>query len=436
MEKKRKNNKIDDDVDETFFFKKRQRNEEYETKQSNLFEFVTNLFECKPKLSVENLINDFEIYKENERDFLETVSSDVLSQSVSLSSDITQSESSSHDLPKIIFTSSDFLEPEIPFPSTIIINITTHGKILCEEIGKQEHEPNVYEHFYTPITTTIPDEIEVIKFTLSMEGLPTFSLGPETNYYLSIINHYIDDLLKPDSSYDDFKILIDSFKIIANNLEEIAQTDIENEEKETGEIDYRGREFLTHYTKGYNIFKLESGDEIANKIFCRNSKNHNDFAITELTKKINTSKLRKYSICGAEYNNLPELPDLLSRTNSSIQGESKQIISLENIINYYKKFGVKKLIIFDFTCSIFSFNEDNNNYGLNEGEIKFVSELMCDDFICRTTKFNKLPYGGKNKNKNKSRKNKNKSRKINYKNKSRKINYKNKSRKIKNKNKL
>jgi len=391
-----------DNIDKIKFLKKRQRNEEkYETKQTNLFEFVTNLFKCKPKLLVEELIDDFEIYKENKKNFLETLPSDVLSQSVSSSSDITQPELLSYDLPKIIFTSSDFLEPEKSFPLTMIINITTHGEILCEEIGKREHEPDVYEHFYAPITTTIPDEIEVIKFTLSMEGLPTFSTGPETNYYLSIINHYINDLLKPDSSYDDFKILIDGFKMITNNLEEIARTDIENEEKETGETDYRGREFLTHYTKGYNIFKLESGNEIANKIFFRDydSKNHNDFAITELTEKIDTTELKKYSICGAKYNNLPELPDLLSRINSAIQVEGKQIISLENIINYYKKFGVKRLIIFDFSCSIFSFNEGDNNYGLNEGQIQFVREFMCDDFICKTTKFNKLPYGGKNKSK-------------------------------------
>jgi hypothetical protein len=424
--KKRMINEIDDDINNDIkSLKKKQRNEEeYETKKSNLFSFVTELFKCNPKPSLEELTNDFEIYKQNERDFLEILSPDILSQAVSSSPDITQTELPPDNLSKIILTSSDFLEPDIPFPSTMIINITTHGEILCEQIGTREHEPNLYENFYSPITITIPDEIEVIKFTLSMEGSITYSFGPETNYYLSIINHYIDDLLKPNSTYEDFKLLIDSFKLIANKLEEIAKNEIIKEEKTYGEIDYRGREFLINYMKGYNVFKLNSGDEVANKIFFRDydSKNHNDFAISELTEKIDTKELRKCSICETEYNYLPDLPDLLSNINSSIQVEGKQIISLENIIDYYKKCGVKKLIIFDFSCSIFSFNEGDDNYGLNEGQIQFVREYMCDEFICRTKNVNKLPYGGKNKSKKiyklkkcnsstKLKKNKNKSRK-------------------------
>lgn len=205
--------------------------------------------------------------------------------------------------------------------------------------------------------------------------------------------------------------LIDGFKIITSRLEEIAKLDIEKEERETGEIDERGREFLSNYLKGYNVFELEPGDEISNKIFFRrnNEINHNDFVISELTEKIDITELKKYNICNSEYNLIPELPDLFSRIDQPIGEESdKIIISLENIISYYKKFGVKKLIIFDFSCSIFSYDEDNNNYGLNEDEIKFVRELMKDELYYK--KFNRLPYGGKYK----SRKNKlikNKSRK-------------------------
>jgi hypothetical protein len=84
--------------------------------------------------------------------------------------------------------------------------------------------------------------------------------------------------------------------------------------------------------------------------------------------------------------------------------EKIQAISLKNMVKYYQKHGLKILIIFDLTCSVFKYVNDDGNYEiLNEEYHDSVR-----DYIRNVDgKGNQLPYGGKNKSrKNKSRKNK------------------------------
>jgi len=227
------------------------------------------------------------------------------------------------------------------------------------------------------------------------------------------------------------------------------------------------RDFLIYQKYGYKLFKLTGGQQMVNKIFLRkvNEKEMNDYSIIELPEKKSSidrhhyksnppmrigslhfgnlpqTKKQRYGINESRncfnitYDELEELPDLLTRLDPKPHlpknlsdeeidllpdddaikyadeweeyvnyDEKYQAISLKDMVKYYQKHGLKILIIFDFTCSVFKYVSDDGYYEiLNEEYHDSVR-----DYIRNTDgKGNQLPYGGKKKlRKNKSRKNK------------------------------
>jgi hypothetical protein len=351
-------------------------------KERALSDFIRTLFRCnvEDKPTFEDIVDDFNIYKENESDLLSTLSSDVLLD----------------ELPPSTISPITSITPTST--STMILNISTHGGILCRKEGK----------IFVPIKTTIPDGIEVVKFTISTEGVVGFASSNETNFYISIINYYMDNLLTDDFDDVDLEILVDGFMLITEILKQDAMHLIKNNKMNR----YDGMQFINHYDKGYNVFKLRAGDEIANKIFLRKyeEKDGNDFAITELPEKINMPDTILSVLSGsALYASCPQikiLPDVLSRIDPSTDPNSHQLITIEQLMKYYKNAGISRLIIFDFTCSVFFHERDDG-----------VKECVENTKIANLRKrmnaipSGRLPYGGKNK-KNKTIKHKKKRNKM------------------------
>ena len=402
-----------------------------------------------------------------------------------------------------------------PNINTQIINITTHGSIICTK-------PHDTEHIYIPHIITIPEGMTVYKFTMSAEGTVSVASFLDTKYYISIINNYVNELLSiestPDESiikkiftdiirqieklrYDNyrnsFKTLVNEYRTYANNIEvhkfaENNSIDIDTllkpeEDKDTICL---YKDFVQHYKKGYNLFKLTGGDKITNKIFSRKikEKNKNNFSITEINWKLPPLSTEKYGYVkpqlgiskntpyttrvqlpgttdiiteSLQYDKLNKLPDLLDiiepidksklfknippiytpeimdgmsdealneyvlqieeYEESEIYKEYNQLITLENIMSYYAIKGIKTLIIFDFACSVFMYEEDGDLHQIPEIYNDLLRECMHELNECKSipiaSSYEGVAYGGKNKNKsrkNKSRKNKsrkNKSRK-------------------------
>jgi hypothetical protein len=347
-------------------------------KERSLFDFIRFLFRCNEedeyKQTYEDIVDNFNIYKENEIDLFDTLSSDILL----------------NELPET--------EPELPDsgvsprPSTMIVNISTHGGIVCKRDGT----------IYVPIKTTVPDGMELIKFTLATEGVEGYTTPDETNFYISVINHYMDNLLTNTFDDVDLEILVKGFKFLQDTLKKDIMESIKL--KDVSRSD--GMKFIRHYEKGYNVFKLRSGDEIANKIFTRkySEKDGNEFAITEVPEKIKIPDAILSVLSGSSiysnsiYDSCPQfeiLPDVLSRIDPSTDKNSHQSITLEQLMNYYKNAGINRLIVFDFTCSVFLNKlDDGSTHHIEPTKIANLRKRM------NTIPTGRLPYGGKTKKKN------------------------------------
>jgi hypothetical protein len=141
--------------------------------------------------------------------------------------------------------------------------------------------------------------------------------------------------------------------------------------------------------KGYTYHSINSGSEIVNKLYSRDitDKQDNDFSILEIAEPIRPTDYRK------------PLPDILSLPEIVENTPDKQALRLSQLIERYANKGVARLIIFDFSCSIFFDNTYGNphDYLSEDQSARYIRRYMCKE---------KVAYGGnrnkyKNKNKNK-----------------------------------
>jgi hypothetical protein len=134
--------------------------------------------------------------------------------------------------------------------------------------------------------------------------------------------------------------------------------------------------FLNTATKGFNTFHNTGGDKIINKIYSRRlyepgPSDHNDMKI---------SVMDEYYVKNYKKNDYPIFPDLLDTIG--IKNDYYKYTTTEDILKYYYKIGIKRVIIFDFTCSVY-FDIFKNTFINDLNEIR--------------GKKNDMTYGGKNK---------------------------------------
>ncbi len=290
------------------------------------------------------------------------------------------------NIPSAIFRET----PEINRPNinnsnvhkSIILAITSHGLIPCV----LEKLPYNYtgEHIYTPEIIEVPENIEIHKFTISSPGTIAWSSDYMVKYYLSIIYTFSNTLLN-NKHMPDYIIeaILDSFKRAIPRLNLINNYNSQNE-------DHYSYKHYSH--KGYKYYSLKHGDKIINKWFLRDEteKNGNDFSILEINKPMNAST--------ASYDVLPDLFDKMYTSKP----DKFYTLSMNNIIDYYRNIGITRIIMFDFTCSVFSKSsaseiESNTLIYLTPEQTRNIRRN-----ICKTN----IPYGGyrmHNKNKKRTR---------------------------------
>lgn len=248
-------------------------------------------------------------------------------------------------------------------PSQLAIAMTTHGEILCV--------PNQTNNDLEPITTVVPDGMKLIKFSIMMPGQSNFSLSYETAMYLKGINKYVQQLLNADENYTGSKKILDQINDMLRAVYDVSSSTRYKSLKKydrkysrlygninhTEEIDML-RTYITSSDRGFNYFVIGPGEEIINKLYTRSSKEDaddkkdgNDFSIVEIMPDGITYNVNE-SVELEDTNEEILYPDLLTKigTNS---------IYLSQILQYYSKAGVKKLVIFDLTCSDFCLADDN-----------------------------------------------------------------------------
>ena len=391
-------------------------------------------------------------------------------------------------------------------PMTLVISC--HGAIPCTKIEGMEYN-------YIPNMTVVPDGMTVFKFTISTEGVINMASHLESKYYLSVIYQHINELNDLQTRQESFEEVIrkieeinyemnrNTKKQVFSNYNEILQNPIRKKYgidiKPEDEDAHLKVDYIKYSHEGYNLFKLEEGDRIVNKVFLRKvkEKKKNNYSITELQeglitepiidtisynrvrnkpktigvpkewqhdrpgfipiKNKSTQKIEYKKFMFDEFREFPDLiniiepihppvdiddklKEMLNDPNFEIDDtmyndedkkkleeyvesviiyeyyeEKEQLITLDDMMKYYKHQGINTLIIFDFSCSTFVEQDNDRLVDMDKRQVEFIREYMYQSRRCAGKEYPRLAYGGKNKsrkNKNKSRKNKNnKSRK-------------------------
>lgn len=288
-----------------------------------------------------------------------------------------EEEATDIDEPIKTTTFDDNLEGHISSFKPLVLMIMTHGHIPCDDNDKYR-------------TTTIPDGMELIKISISEAGLINcYDSNKSVDKYLIDVNEILPQLL--NINYDErTERAINTYLNLWRESHSyvyipMIQEDLNKRKthKIKREIDISGLKYVEGYERGFKIHKLVSGDVVANKVYTREfkEKRKNNFSIIEMDRQINRLSYMQ---------EIPEMPDLLSEIfYDETEPNDIHVINLEDILEHYKKLGITRLILFDFSCSTYVYTR--------RGRPK-----MTEDDYERIRKLNKdVPNGGNKKLNNK-----------------------------------
>jgi len=213
------------------------------------------------------------------------------------------------------------------FPSTIILAITTHGKIHLKDD-------------YNPQSFIVPEGMKIIRSLMSSIGECNILNERDVNKQINIIKKNMKKLLKPKDQLDTVvsvtgkirKIDLDNLHYKETKVKELGKIKIDDmdfDEYETKQI-YEG--FIHNFDKSHIINIKYSGDRIFDKSYNRLEEEapDNDWVIKVL--------------------NMPDQPDLLTYL-LKLKNDETSTITFEDIILFLKSKMVETLIVFDFSCS-------------------------------------------------------------------------------------
>ncbi len=275
---------------------------------------------------------------------------------------------------------------------TDILFISTHGLINCAEIEPGiENEPNLIE---------IPEGMEVVKITLGLEGCANLMGEEQYRFALMVLDEEKDKLLSNDDTIVERAVhdATESIKYFQNytakkNLnivnKEIKESKNPKKIKET----YKYLLGFIHGIKSsVKKFILQEGDLIMNKTYIRdrhdieNKCGEYDYTITII--------------------NSPDKKDVLSELKRETRFGHQKITTKE-LLNYFKNKGIHRLIIFDYSCSVYE-TKDYNKKKKIDRTTRYLDERETRRLRRETT----YPYGGKYKYTKKIKNNKMKNNKI------------------------
>lgn len=279
-----------------------------------------------------------------------------------------------------------------------ILFISTHGSIMCDEIECEiDNKPKL---------TQIPEGMEVIKITFATEGCVNMTSLGTYDFTVFLINHFKNELLSTNDYIfnETINYIVKELKSIQVDQSNILLKDINKKIRQTN--DPKKIKAKSNYQMGFihavknsvKKYLLKEGDFIMDKQYSRSPSD---------------DKMGEYDFTITAINSI-DTKDVLSEIRR-ITRFGDQSITTEELLDYFKRKGTNKLIIFDFSCSVYHSSYYHNNK-------KYIRQLSNAENR-RLRRETTYPYGGykyvnkSNKsNKNKSNKtNKNKSNKSNKK---------------------
>jgi len=252
---------------------------------------------------------------------------------------------------------------------TDVLFISTHGSIMCTEIECDiENKPTL---------TKIPEGMEVIKITLATEGCINIMTEGIYNFAIVLLNYYKNKLLSMDDNVVNKAIddVAKEIKSIQIHKSKYMLSDINKTMRKSSNVKKIKKQFNDQldfiYTAKNSVkkFVLKEGDFIMNKEYSRSYEDERlgekDFAIMAI-------------------NSINEI-DVLSEMRRKTRFGSQKITT-EELLDYFKKKGTNKLIIFDYSCSVYN----SSYYDNGKKYIRKLSNMENRRLRRETTN----PYGG------------------------------------------
>jgi hypothetical protein len=245
-----------------------------------------------------------------------------------------------------------------------------------------------------PKLTQIPEGMEVIKITFATEGCVNMTSLGTYDFTVFLINHFKNELLSTNDYIFDETInyIVKELKSIQMGQSNVLLKDINKKIRKTN--DPKKIKAKSNYQIGFihavknsvKKYLLKEGDFIMNKKYSRSPSDdkmgEHDFTITAI--------------------NSIDTKDVLSEIRR-ITRFGNQEMTTEELLDYFKRKGTNKLIIFDFSCSVYHSSYHHNGK-------KYIRQLSNAENR-RLRRETTYPYGGYNKSKKSNKSNKNKSNK-------------------------
>jgi hypothetical protein len=252
-----------------------------------------------------------------------------------------------------------------------ILAITAHGNIRLNKKTKKY------------IVTKIPNGMELIKISISAPGVVHCSDTKNNNRQLVEIIKSTSSLLDENLNENVLQNLVDRLRMyIQKNIV-------------TQAIDRRSYLYKTYskyYDEGFKIHILGPNDTIANKTYYRqygnDNKFKNEFTLAKIDDGIDIQKIPDKNAY-----KIPKLPDLFDEfyPHKTYPYNFMQRTYLSDILRYYKNNGTTRLILFDFSCSVY--------------DTSTLSELAGEDLVKIREQNKTITTGGKFNKKFSKRKN-------------------------------
>jgi len=271
------------------------------------------------------------------------------------------------------------IKPKSLFPRKIILAITTHG---CVSVKNTE-----------PVEMIVPDGMKIVK--LSATGLGEVNI---TNYgilpeFINEIKYNATSLLVAETENEYTDILRNIANFMKEREDEVMIPDLISSDS----VPNTNKTLLSNYFNqrknkiSYRVNIFNSNQRLIDKKFTRSSDCEIDTDMCGYDYKINMVNI----------DNNPDLLELMPLTKK----EKNTIIYLHDIVEYLNSFGVKEIIIFDFSCS--SFMNEKGKY-VSEREKRSIKRKLLRESpnISKRSKTENIEskykgYGGKSKRKTK-----------------------------------
>ena len=252
-----------------------------------------------------------------------------------------------------------------------ILAITAHGNIRLNKKTKKY------------IVTKIPNGMELIKISISAPGVVHCSDTKNNNRQLV-------EIIKSTSSLLDENLNENVLQNLVNRLRMYIEKNIVTQATERRTYLYKT--YSKYYDEGFKIHILGPNDTIADKTYYRqygyDNKLKNEFTLAKIDDGIYIQKIPDKNAY-----KMPTLPDLFDEfyPDKTYDDNFTQRTYLSDILRYYKNNGTTRLILFDFSCSVY--------------DTSILSELAGEDLLQIREQNKTIPSGGKFNKKFSKRKN-------------------------------